>query len=447
MSDVFISYARLDRPKAQILARALDHQGWSVWWDPNIRIGGKFDQVIKKELDAAKCVIVLWSSSSIVSEWVKDEAAEAVTRGVLVPALIEDVEIPFGFGFRRIQAAWLVDWQGELDHAEFVRLLTDLSALIEESPGESAIIQQRTNKALTSTAISRIKYYKMGAFLIIAAIVIVGIVFAVYRSRRDSPSASETPITNDKPEVIAGQKLYSEMTEDEQLDYVKQQAQHISSMLGERDTPLSDKAARSIKKNVDQYVARTNSLSEEVKKEGLRSMFGRASQYAPVIVRSFKNRGIPPIVGLYIPMVESEYRACLEYDNGAKGMYLFMPDIARLYGMGPKDVCNIEKAAPAAADYIADRMIEFGSDSMSMTLVLASFNRDPNSIRHDLRLLRRERPSIERSFWTLFDNADKLDASFREENINYVPRFFAAAIVGETPEAFGIPMRPLSTQF
>src|ERR1044071_6594109 len=145
MSDIFISYARADRPKAQILANALEQQGWSVWWDLNVRIGGKFDQVIKKELDAAICVIALWSSSSIESEWVKDEAAEAVKRGVLIPALIEDVEIPFGFGFRRIQAAWLMDWQGSLDHLEFVRLLNDLSALIEKPSTEITI----SNKAPT----------------------------------------------------------------------------------------------------------------------------------------------------------------------------------------------------------------------------------------------------------------------------------------------------------
>lgn len=446
MSDIFISYARPDRSRAQILARALEHRGWSVWWDPDIRIGGKFDEVIKKELDAAKCVIVLWSSSSITSEWVKDEATEAVKRGVLVPALIENVEIPFGFGLRRIQAAWLVDWHGSLDQAEFVRLLNDLSARIE-APGEIPTIQQKTDKALMSVDIGRIKHHKTRALVILAAFVIAGIILAVYRLETNSKSASVPPTPSAKPEVVAPQKVYSEMKEEERLDFVKQQAQRISSMLGERSTPLSDKAVRSIKHFVDGYAARINSLSEELWKEGLRSVFGRASQYAPVIVRSFKDRGIPPIVGLYIPMIESEYRACLETNVGSKGMYLFMPDTARKYGISRKDLCNIEKVAPAAADYIADRMVEFGADSMSMTLVLASFNRAPDAIRRDLRMLRRDNPNIERSFWTLFDNAHKLDNFFRNESVNYVPKFFAAAIVGESPESFGLSMRPLSTQY
>lgn len=446
MSDIFISYARPDRSKAQILARALEHRGWSVWWDPDIRIGGKFDEAIKKELDAAKCVIVLWSSSSIISEWVKDEATEAVKRGVLVPALIEDVEIPFGFGLRRIQAAWLVDWHGSLDQAEFVRLLKDLSARIE-APGEISIIQQTPAKALLSADIGPSKHYITRALVILAAFVIAGIIFAVYRLETDSKSASVAQTTSAKPEAVAPQKLYSEMTEDERLDLVRQQAQRVSSMLGERSIPLSDKAVRSIKVSVDSYAARINSLSEEQWKEGLHSVFGRASQYAPVIVRSFKGRGVPPIVGLYIPMIESEYRACLVNGFGSVGMYQFLPETGRDYGVSRKNLCNIEKIAPAAADYIADRMVEFGADSMSMTLVLVSFNRSPDSIRRDLRLLRRDNPNIERSFWTLFDNADKLDVFFRTENVNYVPKFFAAAIVGENPESFGVTMRPLSTQY
>jgi TIR domain-containing protein/transglycosylase-like protein with SLT domain len=477
MSDIFISYARADQSKARILAQALEHHGWSVWWDPNIRIGGKFDYVIKKELDAAKCVIVLWSSQSIISEWVKDEATEAVKRGVLVPAFIENVEVPFGFGLRRIQAAWLVDWEGSLGHADFVRLLDDLSALIASSSSETEAVQQsskiptpgETNKRVVietpkrlaargeGTAIharpgfeiliSRIKHYKIGLLVILAAVFIVGIIFAVYRPRADHKSANEPPTTSDKPEVVAGQKHYLQMTVEQQIGFVRQEAQHISEMLGERPTTLSDKAVNSIKKSVDGYAARSNSLSDELWKEGLRAVFGRASQYAPVIVRSFRERGVPPIVGLYIPMVESEYRACLENDYGAKGMYQFMSETAKHYGVEPRERCNVEKIAPAAAEYIADRMVEFGSDSLSMTLVILSFYRSEESIRRDMRQLRHDDPAFERSFWTLFDNADKLDIFFRQSAVNYVPKFFAAAIVGENPEAFGMTRQPLSKDY
>jgi hypothetical protein len=93
---------------------------------------------------------------------------------------------------------------------------------------------------------------------------------------------------------------------------------------------------------------------------------------------------------------------------------------------------------------MADRIAEFGPDSMSVALGIAGYNRSPDSVRRDLRdVLNSE--NRERSFWTLVANSNKLDHYFQGENIKYVPKFFAAAIVGETPWAFGIQMQPLST--
>ena len=105
MSDIFISYASEDRSKVQALAEVLESMGWSVWWDRAIPAGTQFDKVIEKELAAARCVIVIWSKTSVVSQWVRAEAGEALRRDVLIPALIGDVEIPLVF--RQIQAAKL----------------------------------------------------------------------------------------------------------------------------------------------------------------------------------------------------------------------------------------------------------------------------------------------------------------------------------------------------
>jgi len=38
-----------------------------------------------------------------------------------------------------------------------------------------------------------------------------------------------------------------------------------------------------------------------------------------------------------------------------------------------------------------------------------------------------------------------LDKSFRNESVYYVPRWFAAAIIGENPQAFGLSTRALSS--
>ena len=61
MSDIFISYKREEQATARKLANALESEGWTVWWDPKLRAGDHFDDVIEKALNEAKCVIVMWS--------------------------------------------------------------------------------------------------------------------------------------------------------------------------------------------------------------------------------------------------------------------------------------------------------------------------------------------------------------------------------------------------
>jgi membrane-bound lytic murein transglycosylase D len=151
------------------------------------------------------------------------------------------------------------------------------------------------------------------------------------------------------------------------------------------------------------------------------------------------------VVGIYLAMFESAYQPCPENSFGAKGLFQFLPETAAHYGVARADMCDLNKMAPAAAHYIADRMAELGDDSQSMTLVLLSFNRGENSVRDALRMLRETDQNYERSFWTLFANRDKLDKSFRNESANYVPGFFAVAIIGENPEAFGLSTPPLSS--
>jgi uncharacterized membrane protein YeaQ/YmgE (transglycosylase-associated protein family) len=126
--DIFISYASADRPFAQQLANTLQNEGWSVWWDRAIPPGKTFDAVIEEALDGAKCVVVLWSKSSVASDWVKVEAAEAARRRILIPALIDNATIPLEF--RRIQAASLVDWTGSSDHSGFQSLTTSVRELL-----------------------------------------------------------------------------------------------------------------------------------------------------------------------------------------------------------------------------------------------------------------------------------------------------------------------------
>lgn len=76
MADIFMSYAKGDRDRARVLAESIERHGWSVWWDRKIPLGTSWDHVIEQQVDAARCIIVLWSKDSIASDWVKTEARE-----------------------------------------------------------------------------------------------------------------------------------------------------------------------------------------------------------------------------------------------------------------------------------------------------------------------------------------------------------------------------------
>lgn len=192
MSDIFLSYASEDRRHAKVLAHALESRGWSVWWDRKIIVGKVFDQVIEKELEEAKSVVVLWSTNSVDSEWVKTEAAVARDRGVLVPAMIETVKLPLAF--RRKQTADLTDWNEESDHSGFQALSDGVSATIT---GE--IPPQRPTFPAKKSQLKR-------SWLLVTATMLVlligtGVVWQIYSAKTDAPKVTSVPTSEFKKDI------------------------------------------------------------------------------------------------------------------------------------------------------------------------------------------------------------------------------------------------------
>lgn len=98
MAQVFLSYAREDRKRAQSVAAALENAGHSVWWDRHLAGGSEYSTEIATALERADAVVVLWSKAAVASPWVRDEAAKGRDRGRLVPATVDGTEPPLGFG-------------------------------------------------------------------------------------------------------------------------------------------------------------------------------------------------------------------------------------------------------------------------------------------------------------------------------------------------------------
>jgi TIR domain len=102
MSDIVISYSREDKKNARLLANKLMASGWSVWWDRDMLGGQDYDMAIETELEIARCVIVIWSSLSVKSHFVRDEANAALAKNKLVPVSFDETEPPLGFRMTHI---------------------------------------------------------------------------------------------------------------------------------------------------------------------------------------------------------------------------------------------------------------------------------------------------------------------------------------------------------
>jgi TIR domain-containing protein len=100
LSDIFISYARDDRPLAEALAKDLQERGFSVWWDTELVASDNFQDVILAALSRAKAAIVIWTKLSVFSNFVRDEARYALFHNKLIATKageLDVIDIPFGF--------------------------------------------------------------------------------------------------------------------------------------------------------------------------------------------------------------------------------------------------------------------------------------------------------------------------------------------------------------
>jgi hypothetical protein len=119
--QVFISYKREDAAIARSLRQALRAEGVTVWWDEELRTGDSWAERIDTILAAVDAVVVLWSATSVSSDWVRHEASAGRIQGNLAHARIDDAEIPAPF--QSIHVEDLSSWNGREDDPSFQRLL------------------------------------------------------------------------------------------------------------------------------------------------------------------------------------------------------------------------------------------------------------------------------------------------------------------------------------
>lgn len=179
----------------------------------------------------------------------------------------------------------------------------------------------------------------------------------------------------------------------------------------------------------------------------LRNALVRAQEfgYAPKIATIMLQHDMPKEF-FYLALQESDFdvqRCGPRTRFGiAKGMWQFIPETARRYGLRTGVLLEVEKHDPrddrhhfeksttAAAQYLRDI---YNTDAQaSGLLVMASYNWGENNV----KALIRQMPANprERNFWKLLENyRDKIP----QETYDYVFYIISATVIGENPRLFG----------
>ncbi|HRI52408.1 MAG TPA: LysM peptidoglycan-binding domain-containing protein, partial [Pseudomonadota bacterium] len=156
------------------------------------------------------------------------------------------------------------------------------------------------------------------------------------------------------------------------------------------------------------------------------SWLRKQGRYKTLIEQALDKYGLPRFL-LYVSMIESGYDPHDRSNKGAVGLWQFLPEGARIYGLRV-DYWIDERKDPvhsteAAARYLGDLKARFGS----WHLTLAAFNAGYGAV---LRAMQKYNTN---DYWELCRHEDGLPW----ETLLYVPKAIATALVGENKGFFG----------
>ena len=158
-----------------------------------------------------------------------------------------------------------------------------------------------------------------------------------------------------------------------------------------------------------------------------------ASGQLRLIRKMLQEEQLPPDLA-YLPLVESALRSGQESPSGAVGPWQFTPVTARAYGLrvdGKVDERNdLVKSTQASCKYLRDLILDFGAGS-SVMLALAAYDSGPTKVKQAVAHTVRD-PIKQRNFWYLYRTR-----SLPLETREYVPKVFAAILIGRNPRHYG----------
>lgn len=152
----------------------------------------------------------------------------------------------------------------------------------------------------------------------------------------------------------------------------------------------------------------------------------RSGKFAASIRRVLAENKLPEDI-LWLSLVESGFDPSIHSPVGAAGLWQFMPDGARVYGLTVDrwidERLDPERSTLAAARYLSDLFKRFGT----WELAFAAYNMGYGGLLASIRKYNTN------DFWEL----SRLEAGMPLETALYVPKIVAMAIVARNKDVFG----------
>jgi membrane-bound lytic murein transglycosylase D len=156
------------------------------------------------------------------------------------------------------------------------------------------------------------------------------------------------------------------------------------------------------------------------------SWIKKSGRYGGSIRRILHEQGLPEDI-LWLALVESGFEPTISSPVGAAGLWQFMPEGARIYGLTVDrwvdERLDPERSTVAAARYLADLRQRFGG----WELAFAAYNMGYGGLLASIRKYNTN------DFWEL----SRLESGMPLETALYVPKIVAMAIVARNKAAFG----------
>ncbi len=153
----------------------------------------------------------------------------------------------------------------------------------------------------------------------------------------------------------------------------------------------------------------------------------KSGKYVKALRAELGKAGLPSDI-VWLSLIESGHNPNIVSPAGAVGLWQFMPDAGRTYGLAidrwVDERLDPERSTEAAARYLGDLYRRFGSWDLAM----ASYNMGYGGLSRAIRKF------SSNDFWEL----SRHEAGLPWETTLYVPKIVATAIMMNNPSSFGI---------